>query len=533
MRFWRRNFNFRFIETILILGPLYVVMALFRTRSAAVYGIDAHLIDVEVDMAQSGSSRDFITVGMPDTAIRESRERIKSALMNSGFGYPTRSVTINLAPANIRKEGAGFDLPMAMGILGAMGIFNKSEKFLMVGELSLDGLIRPVRGALSMAVCARKMGIPNVVMPADNAAEAAVVEGVNVFGVRHLGEAVSLFTQPDRMAPAKPVSGTTIPVNQFSNLDFADVRGQTIAKRAMEVAAAGGHNLLMIGPPGSGKTMLARRLPGILPLLNFNEALETTQIHSVAGVLAQGEGLLKARPFRSPHHTVSDAGLIGGGSGTPRPGEVSLAHNGVLFLDELPEFNRNVLELLRQPLEEGSVSLARTNMSLTFPANLMLMGAMNPCPCGFYGDRTKECRCTGSQIQRYMGKISGPLLDRIDIHIEVPAVEYKELRGHGDGVSSSAMRERVESARATQDRRGFLNARIPSAQLRKSCHLDESGERTLEMAVRKLSLSARSHDRLLKVARTIADLAGQEQVAAKHIAEAVQYRSLDRDYWSA
>ncbi len=527
-----QNFT-KFTEIFCYPGGLCLEMALYRTRSAAVYGIDAHLIDVEVDMAQAGSSRDFVTVGMPDTAIRESRERIKSALLNSGFGYPTRSVTINLAPANVRKEGAGFDLPMAMGILGAMGVFQGSEQHLLVGELSLDGMIRPVRGALSMAVCARKMGIANVVVPEDNAAEAAVVEGVNVYGVRHLGEAVSLFTQPDRKAPARPLAPLAIDPASYVNLDFADVRGQTIAKRALEVAAAGAHNLLMIGPPGSGKTMLARRLPGILPPLSFVEALETTQIHSVAGVLAKGAGLLAARPFRSPHHTVSDAGLIGGGSGTPRPGEVSLAHNGVLFLDELPEFARNVLELLRQPLEEGSVSLARTNMSLTFPANLMLLGAMNPCPCGYYGDRTKECRCTGMQIQRYIGKISGPLLDRIDIHIEVPAVQYKELRGEGDGVSSAAMRDRVNRAREVQNARGFWNSRIPSAALRRVCELDASGERTLEMAVRKLSLSARSHDRLLKVARTVADLAGDSQVAAKHIAEAVQYRSLDREYWAA
>jgi magnesium chelatase family protein len=507
-------------------------MPLYRTRSAAVYGIDAHLIDVEVDMAQGGSARDFITVGMPDTAIRESRERIKSALLNSGFGYPSKSVTINLAPANVRKEGAGFDLPMAMGILGAMGIFHKSDKHLIVGELSLDGQIRAVRGALSMAVCARKMGIPNLIVPEENVTEAAVVDGVNVFGVRHLGEAVSLFTQPERMAPARPVSPAPVAVENASELDFKDVRGQTIAKRALEVAAAGGHNLLMLGPPGSGKTMLARRLPGILPPLTFGEALETTQIHSVAGVLPKGEGILSTRPFRAPHHTVSDAGLIGGGSGTPRPGEVSLAHNGVLFLDELPEFNRNILELLRQPLEEGSVSLARTNGTLTFPASLMLLGAMNPCPCGYYGDRTKDCRCTGAQIQRYIGKISGPLLDRIDIHIEVPAVEYKELRGEGDGVSSTAMRQRVAAARALQDARGHMNARIPASLLRQFCELDAAAERTLEMAVRKLSLSARAHDRLLKVARTIADLAGSAQVGAKHLAEAVQYRSLDREYWT-
>lgn len=506
-------------------------MALFRTRSAAVYGIDAHLIDVEVDMYAGGSARDFVTVGMPDTAVRESRERIKSALMNSGFGYPNKSVTINLAPANVRKEGAGFDLPMAMGILGAMGGVPSSDNFLFAGELSLDGAIRGVRGVLSMAVCARKRGIGNVVVPADNAAEAAVVAGVSVFGVRSLGEAVAVLTRPDSVQPAAPAAAAS-GVASEAPLDFRDVKGQATAKRALEVAAAGGHNVLLIGPPGSGKTMLARRLPTILPPLGFAEALETTQVHSVAGLLAPNAGLLQERPFRAPHHSVSDAGLIGGGSGTPRPGEVSLAHNGVLFLDELPEFPRNVLEQLRQPLEERSVTLARSSVTLSFPASFMLVAAMNPCPCGFFGDPTRECRCTGAIIQRYLSKISGPLLDRIDLHIEVPAVPYKELRGGEDGSSSAAIRERVDRARAIQAQRRALNAQLPASRLRKLCRLDDAGERTLEMAVRKMGLSARAHDRILKVARTIADLSASEAVLAKHVAEAVGYRSLDRNYWS-
>lgn len=505
---------------------------LARVLSSAVIGIDAFLVEVEVDITSGLPT--FTTVGLPEASVKESKERVKSAISNSGYTFPDDRITVNLAPAHIKKEGTGFDLPIALGILTATQIISQNiiSKYLVLGELSLDGRIKPVKGSLPMALAAKNAGYDGIIVPYDNGREASVVAGITVLPVKTLPQLVGFFRGFTKIEPEKTDISKIFDCGNTFDVDFSEVKGQEHVKRSLEVAAAGGHNLIMIGPPGSGKTMLAKRVPTILPPITFEEAIETTKIFSVIGMLPKDEALITKRPFRSPHHTISDAGLIGGGH-IPRPGEVSLAHHGVLFLDELSEFKKHVLEVLRQPLEDLQVTISRAALTLTYPASFMLIAAMNPCPCGYFSDPKHECRCTYPQIHRYRSKISGPLMDRIDIHVEVPAVPYKDLMGESDSESSEVIGARVAAARARQSERFkrtkiYCNAQMINRHIKKHCRIDETSCDLLENAIDKLGLSARGYNRILKIARTIADLDDASDISVDHIAEAVQYRSLDR-----
>lgn len=508
-----------------------------KINSVGLTGIDGFCIRVETDISNGIPAWDV--VGIPDMAVKESKERIKSALKNSGLMIPGKKILVNLAPADIRKEGTCLDLPIAIGILTASEqlIIENLESTFFLGELSLDGCLRDIRGALPMAITAYQNGAKRIFLPKQNAKEAAVVDGLEVYGVDSITDIIGHFTGENLISPTMVDTDGLFSAALDTALDFSDVKGQDSAKRALEIAAAGSHNILMIGPPGSGKTMLAQRIPSILPSMTFDEALDVTKVHSIAGHLPKGLPMVVNRPFRSPHHTVSAVGLTGGGTGVPKPGEISLAHHGILFLDELPEFRKDALEVMRQPLEDGTVTITRAGGTFSYPCNIMLVASMNPCPCGYYGDKKHDCSCTPQRIQKYLAKVSGPLLDRIDLHIEVPAVDYEDLGRRSTAAKSAEIKKRVDKAREIQTKRYrgtgiYSNSRLTAAMIDEYCVLDDESRDLLKGAFEALGLSARAHSRILKVSRTIADLGGREKIAKQDIAEAIRYRSLDRKFWN-